>query len=213
MLSIAFKLEDLKVQFDRLAKKTNDIADYYRSTGSTDEKRFRRVSDMFSAAKDKVEEIKSKIRDRAGSMGADDALEIRQDINYLKDVMMKDILFVMLSSGDDIEQIKSGAIKQCGTDSACFDRGFRVCQPLTFASGSAISVEVKGLEGDTCVLHASMPAESGQTYEMTCNIQKYSLGISDPDNDIFPYCSGNLVEIIKKLGTGQKAPPSQASSG
>src|SRR3989338_2310505 len=158
LLSIAFKLEDLKLEFDKLAKKTNDIAEYYKSTGSSDEKRFRRVSDMFSSAKEKVDEVKTKLKEMANDIGKDDVLEIKQDLRYLKDVVLKDILFVMLGSGDEIEEIKSGATKSCGTDESCFDRAFRVCQPLTFRPEGKEGpvIEVTGIEGDACVMEVRM---------------------------------------------------------
>ena len=43
----------------------------------------------------------------SNDIGKDDVLEIKQDLRYMKDVMMKDILFVMLGTGDEIEEIKS----------------------------------------------------------------------------------------------------------
>lgn len=203
LLSIAFKLEDLKIQLDKLAKKTNDIADYYRSIGSSDEGRFRRVSDMFSAAKDKIDEIRTKLRNRANAITTDDILEIKQDLRYIKDVMLKDILFVMLSSNNEVEEIKNGTIKNCRTDGECFDRAFRVCQPLTFRPENGVSVEVRGLEGNACIMYVVMsqdkvPAGTGTPpYEMTCKIQNYALGVRNPNTDIFPYCTGNLVDVLK----------------
>ncbi len=216
LLSIAFKLEDLKLEFDKLAKKTNDIAEYYKSTGSTEEKRFRRVSDMFSNAKDKVDEVKNKLRDSARDIDKDDVLEIKQDLRYLKDVVLKDILFVMLGSGEEIEEIKSGSTKDCGTDESCFDRAFRVCQPLTFRPEGREGpvVEVTGLEGDACVMEVRMEAGQGPPggpYQMTCKIEKYSLGVSNPETDIFPYCSGNLLDMIKKYGTQAPGVPGKCS--
>ena len=210
MLSIALKLENLRLEFDKLAKKTNDIADYYKSAGSPEENRFRRVSDMFSSAKDKVDEIKTKIRDNLDSIDADKLLQIKQDVRYLKDVVIKDILYVMLSSGDDIEHIKSGTTKDCGTDNSCFDRAIRVCQPVTFMPDGTrgMLVELDGLEGDSCVMRASIPESSlsasgiNPPYEMTCKIQKYTLGVSNPERDIFPYCTGNLLQVIKTGGAG-----------
>jgi polyhydroxyalkanoate synthesis regulator phasin len=89
LLSLAFKLESLNIDLDKLAKKTNDIAEYYKSTGSSDEARFRRVSDMFSTAKNKVEEIKNKIKSRLDTMTEDDVVEIKRDIKYLKEIILK----------------------------------------------------------------------------------------------------------------------------
>ncbi|HLD38926.1 MAG TPA: hypothetical protein VJB05_01275 [archaeon] len=209
LLSIAFKLEDLKLQFDKLSKKTDDIANYYQSTGSSDEKRFRRVSDMFLSAKDKVDEIKNKLRDRSRDISVDDVMEIKQDIKYIKDVMLKDILYVMLGSGDDIEEIKNGTTTNCGTDGSCFDRAIRICQPIKFLpeGKDGTFVEIRGLADGVCILYAKLPESKAPPagtipginppYEMTCKLQKYSLGIRNPDTDIIPYCEGNLKEIMK----------------
>ncbi len=214
LLAIAFKLEDLKLELDKLARRTDDIADYYKSTGSSEEKRFRRVADMFLAAKGKVDEIREKLRSRANDISVDDVLEIKQDIRYLKDVVIKDILFVMLSSDEDIESIKSDSSRDCGIDGSCFDRAIRVCQPITFRpeGSSGPIVEIKGLEGDSCIMYVVMLEGTGPPagevpginppYEMTCKIQKYSLGIRNPEMDMFPYCTGNMVELIKKYGIG-----------
>ncbi|MFA4819824.1 MAG: hypothetical protein WC613_02585 [Candidatus Aenigmatarchaeota archaeon] len=209
LLSIAFKLEDLKLQFDKLSKKTDDIANYYQSTGSSDEKRFRRVSDMFMAAKDKVDEIKNKLRDRSRDISVDDIMEIKQDIKYIKDVVLKDILYVMLGSGDDIDEIKNGTTTNCGTDGSCFDRAIRICQPIKFLpeGRNGPSVEVTGLVDGACIMRVTLPESQGPPagaipgvnppYEMTCKLQKYSLGVRNPDTDIIPYCEGNLKELMK----------------
>ena len=209
LLSIAFKLEDLKMEFDKLSKKTDDIANYYKSTGSSEEKRFRRVSDMFMTAKNKVDEIKTKLRDKVSNINTDDVMEIKQDLRYLKDVVLKDILFVMLSSGDEVNDITSNTATECGTDGSCFDRAIRVCQQITFSpeGKDGAVVKIKGLEGDACILYVTLPESKGPPagtipgvsppYEMTCKLQKYSLGVRNPDTDIIPYCEGNLKELMK----------------
>ena len=209
LLSIAFKLEDLKLQFDKLSKKTDDIANYYQSTGSNEEKRFRRVSDMFMAAKDKVDEIKTKLRDKSKDITIDGVMEIKQDIKYIKDVILKDILYVMLGSGDDIEEIKNGTTTNCGTDGSCFDRAIRICQPIKFLPDGkdGTFVEIRGITDDACILYAKLPESKAPPagtipgvnppYEMTCKLQKYSLGIRNPETDIIPYCEGNLKELMK----------------
>ena len=199
LLSIAFKLEDLKLGLDRLAKKTNDIAEYYKSVGSSEEKRFRRVSDMFSSAKGKVDDIKTRLRDNVDNINMDRLLEIKQDIKYLKDIVLKDILYVMLSSDDDIEHIKSGSVKDCNADDSCFDRAVRICQPVTFRPDGML-VELRGLEGRVCMMRVS----AGQD-EMTCKLEKYTLGVSDPEADLFPYCTGNLLQILRSREAGSTA--------
>ncbi len=235
LLSLVFRMEELKIQLDKLAKKTEDIANYYASVKSPDEERYRRVSDMFEAAKDKVEEIKSKFREIVDmDIKKDDLIEIKRDIRYIKDVMMKDILYLMLSSSDEVKEIKeSRAVRKgdnfeevkatddtnCGTDDRCFDRAFRLCKKVIFypEGTKGPKVEVRGLEGDACIMYAVMPEGEGPPagaisginppYDMTCKITKYALGIRTPEEDVFPYCEGPMVELIKKFGTGGENAP------
>ncbi len=237
LLSMAFRMEELKIELDKLAKKTDDIAGYYASTGSPDEGRYRRVSDMFDAAKDKVDEMKEKLRDavQRGDIKEDDLIEVKRDVKYIKDVMMKDILYLMLSSSDDVKNIKESratksgdkfeAVKatddtNCGSDGSCFDRGFRLCKKLIFypEGSKGPKVEVQGLVGNACIMYAVLPEGEGPPagtlpginppYDMTCKIEKYTLGVRNPEEDIFPYCEGSMVELMKKFGgSGGQGPP------
>jgi len=237
LLSMAFRMEELKIELDKLAKKTDDIAGYYASTGSPDEGRYRRVSDMFDAAKDKVDEIKEKLRDavQRGDVMEDDLIEVKRDVKYIKNVMMKDILYLMLSSSDDVKNIKESratksgdrfeAVKatddtNCGSDGSCFDRGFRLCKKLIFypEGSKGPKVEVQGLSGNACIMYVVLPEGEGPPagtlpgisppYDMTCKIEKYTLGVRNPEEDIFPYCEGSMAELTKKFGgSGGQGPP------
>jgi len=205
LLDIAFKLENLKIEFDKLARQTDDVANYYKSVGSGEEERFRRVSDMFDAAKTKVDEIKTKIKDRMKDMTTDDLGEIKHDIKYIKEVMMQDIVYYMLSSSDDVKQITSKTEDDCGYDESCFDQAFRVCKKVKFKppedGGNGPDVEIIGLEGDKCVMKATSEGPGKKPMEMTCKIPNYALGIKEPEKDIFPYCEGAMAEFLKKYGT------------
>ncbi|MBI2579687.1 MAG: hypothetical protein HYW27_02180, partial [Candidatus Aenigmarchaeota archaeon] len=218
LLSLAFKLESLAVELDKLSKQTNDIALYYKSTNSADEGRFQRVSGMFSAAREKVDEIKSKIRSKVDSMTEDDVLEIKRDIKYLNDVTIKDILYVMLSSSEDVTNLASSEESgdDCGSDGGCFDEAFRVCEPITFEPDREVTVSIVGLDGDNCILKARMKEGKGPPagiipgvnppYEMTCKVKNYALGMKGPE-DIMPFCEGSMVELMKKFGpNGENAP-------
>ena len=235
LLSMAFRLEELRIELDKLARKTDDIADYYASVNSPEEGRYRRVADMFEAAMSKVDEIKEKLRNAVESgIEHDDLIEIKRDIKYIKDVMMKDILYLMLSSSEDVKEIKeSRAVKRgerfeevpatdetnCGSGDECFDRAFRLCKKVIFypEGRQGPRVEVRGLEGDACIMYAVLPEGEGPPpglvpgvnppYDMTCKIQKYALGIRTPEEDVFPYCEGPMVELMKKFGSrGEGAP-------
>jgi hypothetical protein len=196
LLDIAFKLENLKMSLDKLAKQTNEIADYYKSTGSNEEQRFTRVSDMFISAKVKVDNIKTKIRNKLKTLTTDDITEIKTDIKYLKDVTIKDIVYVMLSTGDDVKAITSGSGENdCGSDSVCFDKAFRICKPVSFNAEGNISVKITGLEKSTCIMTASA-SKNGQNYDMTCKIEKYADGIGGAESNILPYCTGSLKDMM-----------------
>ncbi len=228
LLSLAFKLESLIVDLDRLAKESDNIAEYYASKGSSEEGRFRRVSGMFDSIKGKVSEIKDKLKSRLESLTVDDITEVKSDLKYIKNVMMKDIVYVMLSSSEEVKreiaqaptalsQAKAVAGKGCGSDGSCFDKAIRICQPTTFnpEGSQGPEITIAGLEGKACILKAVLPENQGPPkgvipginppYEMTCRLDKYSLGVRGPE-DILPYCTGSMAELAKKFGTG----PNQA---
>ncbi len=209
LLSIAFRLESLRIDLDKLAKKTEDIAKYYESTGSDDKERFKRVSDMFEAAVGKVDEIREKLRDKVDSATINDMIEVKQDIKYIKDVMLKDILYLMLSK--EAGDVKERSENDCGTDESCFGNALRVCKPITFypEGDNGPKVTLKGLEGDSCIMYAIMEKfPNGQgppgvqlPVDMTCKIKDYASGMRNPEEDIFPFCEGSMAEMIKKYGT------------
>jgi len=203
MLSMAFKLEDLKIQFDQLRAKTEDVARYYESIGSGEAERFKRVAGMFNSIKDKIDEIKTKFRDRLETISKDDVREIKYDIKYIKDKMLKDVLYLMLSSSDEIKEITSKSESDCGNDGQCFDKSLRVCKPMTFnpddAEGNA-EVRITGMDGTSCMLTVTAQAGPTGTQSMTCKYPNYAMGMRGPD-DILPYCTGALADLMKTYGT------------
>ncbi|MEM7819749.1 MAG: hypothetical protein QXD48_02890 [Candidatus Aenigmatarchaeota archaeon] len=201
LLGIAFKLEKLKIDLNKFAYQANQIADYYKSIGDSEEEKYRRVAHMFEAIKYKIDEIKEKLKSRLEGLSIDDLIEIKQDIKYIKDVMINDILYLMLGTGKDNEEIKTKTRSNCGTDSECFERAFRMCKPVEFMSKeiNGLIISVNGLEGNTCVMKATLSNEEGQLYEMTCKIKNYALGIYNPSKDILPYCEGDVHEFIKVM--------------
>lgn len=224
LLSLAVKLERLKIELMDLAGESEEIAKYYRSTGSLDEERYTRVSTMFEAAADKVDEIRAKIRENADTMTKDDLVEIKHDVKYIKEVVLKDILYLMLSDSEDVketleasrrvsgkdltaEELESN-VKSCGTDGSCFDRAIRSCKPVSFQPDGrrGPSVTIKGIEDGVCVLHFIMqsndmvpPGYTKDTFYMECGIENYALGVKGPE-DIVPYCEGPMSEFAKRFG-------------
>ena len=215
LLEIAFSLESLRIELNELGRKTDSIANYYEGVGSPEAERFRRVADMFYSAMGKVDEIKTKLRERLKFITISDLMDIKHDVMYIKDVILKDILYLMLSTGDDVGDITRGDVKDCGRDGECFDRAFRTCKKIKFRpEGEGPIVEIRGLEGDLCVLYAVVPEDEGPPpgmipgvyppYEMTCKIPDYSLGVRNPEESIFPYCEGSMVEIMKQMAEPPK---------
>ncbi len=228
LLQVALKLEQLKVELKRLTQQANDIASFYSNSGEEDEARFQRVASMFDSAVEKVDEIRNKIRNNLDSLTTDDLLEIKRDLKQFKDVMLKDIVYVMLSNSDEVKEtikaskqisVRTAKIEDvqasgsnCGTDGLCFDRAFRVCKPVAFQpeGRSGPIITVVGVENNICLVKARLPEDQGPPpgtipginppYEMTCRFKDYSFGVRGPE-DFLPNCEGPMVELMKKFGT------------
>ncbi len=212
LLSLAFKLEQLKIEFDKLARQTEDIANYYASVGSPEAERFRKVSSMFEAAKTRIDEIKTKMRERITSLTRDDIAEFKHDLRYIKEVVIQDILYVMLSvEGAPVPTEALPAVGEklegCGSDGFCFNKALRLCEKTKFypEGSSGPEVIIEGLEDKNCIIKASMTAPDGNTYDMTCKYPNYVMGMRGPD-ELLPYCSGSMVEMIKLYSPQQVQP-------
>ncbi|MEM5807665.1 MAG: flagellar biosynthesis anti-sigma factor FlgM [Candidatus Aenigmatarchaeota archaeon] len=223
LLRLGLKLEQLKVELDKLSREAQEIAKYYASVNSLDEERFNKVATMFATAADKVNEIKNRIKNP--TLSVDDVTEIKYSIRYLKEVTLRDILYVMLSNSEDVinslerskkisvkssfEEIKQNT-KDCGTDGFCFERAFRFCNPVTFkpegTNGPVITII--GVEEGGCVVKAMLPENVGPPpglipgvnppYEMICRFSDYALGYRG-SNDFLNNCQGNMVKIMKEV--------------
>ncbi len=224
LVSMAFKLENLKIEFDKLSKKTDDIAAYYDSTGKKeDAERFRKASSMFAGAEQRVDEIKSKMKSHVNRMTKEDISEIKHDIKYIREVVMKDILYVMLG-GDEVpaSSDSEGSSKKtakysknsngdvdCGTDGYCFNEQLRVCEKAIFYPpsdmGGKTVVRIVGLEGKECVLEAEVSDErtGSAIADMACKFPDYVMGMKGPE-ELMPYCKGSMADYFKRFGGGAR---------
>jgi len=211
LLSLAFKLEKLKIDFDKLVTLSKDIAAYYRSTGSSDAERYDRVAGVFESIKGKVDELKSKMRSRLDNMTRDDVAEITHDVKYIKDVMLKDALYLMLSSSDDVKNIVSNKEGDCGTDGNCFNDAVRVCKPIVFNPDGVKgpTLTISGLENGKCIMKVEQMTPEGKA-DMTCKLGNYALGIQSAEKDLMPNCEGPLLKYVASYST-IKAQPSTAT--
>lgn len=94
--NIIFKLETLRVSMDKMKKTSLELSNYYDSVGDSDRAaKFREVANMFEGAKNKIDNIISKIRI---NLNEPEYLreQIKNDINELK-AHIRSILLKLLS--------------------------------------------------------------------------------------------------------------------
>jgi len=204
LLAIALKIESLKIDFDKLARKVRAIAEYYEGTGNKVEAaRFRKVAGLFSAALDKIEEIKIKFRDMAREMTEEDLRELKHDIKYVSEVIMQDALYIILGGEVEIEgstgETEGGYI-DCGDDKRCWEEALRLCEPAVHNPSKPIEgiiAKIHGLDDDGfCIIEANAEGHS-----MLCKVLDYGISMSGREWEILEYCEGSLAEWLK---SGQK---------
>ncbi len=204
LLSLAFKLEQMKIDFNKLAKQTDDIANYYAASGDKEsEERFRKVSSMFIGANQKIDDIKNKMRERISSLTKEDISDFKHDVKYIKEVVIQDILYVMLST-EAGETGRVGSIEKmpakegCGADGWCFNKALRTCEKTKFypEEKDRTEITIDGLEGKNCIIKASVTTPAGEK-SMVCKYPNYVMGMESPD-DLLPYCEGSMVDDVKK---------------
>lgn len=212
LLSVVLKLESLKIEFDKLSKKINEIANYYENTDNTEEaEKFRKVAGLFLSAKDKIEEIKTRIRNKAGAITEEDLREIKHDMKYISETIMQDALYILLGGEITLEG-SSGQTKEgyasCGNDERCWAEALRLCEPVTYKPSNAdIVATIHGLEGGICLLEAHH-----NKFSMTCKIKDYALVNPNDANTILPYCKGDLVQLIEKQQIKEEPQPEEKPS-
>jgi hypothetical protein len=214
LLQVALALERLKVELDKLVRNTNGIADYYASVGSPEERKFRTVAGMFKGVIERVEAIKDRIRNNIDTLTTRDMEEIKHDINYIKDVVLKDIVYVMLSSGEDFTSDPSEG--ECTTEQ-CFERAVRICEPARYypEGTDGIMIDILGVEGEACILEIEKPDvpteladELGVTppYTMTCELTDYAFGLREK-SELLEHCEGNLVSVFEAMEEAETQEP------
>ncbi|MCX6800902.1 MAG: hypothetical protein NTZ73_01825 [Candidatus Diapherotrites archaeon] len=190
LTDLAFKLESLKIEFEGLGKKADGIAAYYEENGNeADANRFKRVAGMLYSAKDKIDEIKNMIRENLDNFDESMAREVKDSIRYIKEILLKDILYIMLGG--------EGKAGETCKNISCFERALRACLPTTITvseGGKEMEINILGVEDNLCKLEAKTGDESG-TYEMICKIPDFSmigLGQFKPEK----YCEGTLLDYM-----------------
>jgi hypothetical protein len=132
-------------------------------------------------------------------------MEVKHDVKYIKEKMLKDVIYIMLSSSDEVKEITSGEEKDCGNDGSCFNDALKVCKQVTFTPDGNSEVKIMGMEGANCMIKVSTRGMGGAAMGMECRYPNYAMGMNGPD-DILPYCTGEMVEVLKK---NEKTAPEQ----
>jgi hypothetical protein len=190
LLEIAFGAEELKMAFIDLGDQSSIIANSWEKHGSEkDEKRFRRAANMFYTGADKVDEIKSKLKDRLATLTVEDMEEIKIDIRKLWKGTLKDALYLMLSSAEE-----DGIC----LDDGCFNDAFETCQEVVFEPEEGVVAKITGLEGNLCVIEVEQGGNG-----MTCKVPDYAEGLENPEEQLLPFCEGSLLDQIKSSVGGE----------
>ena len=202
VLDIVLKMEEVKISLDELAGRVDGLADYYESTDRKGEaEKFRIVADMFRTAKDKIDEVKEKLKSKLSTLTLDELTDIKKDLIVLKDSLLQEVINLLLSGKVRIEEITE--LKDCGQDGSCFEERFRKCLPTTFnpspSTEETMVINLEGLKDGKCTMTASIKARDGE-YDMKCELENYALGIHGPE-DILPHCTGSMIDKIRSASS------------
>lgn len=208
LLSIALKLESLKIEFDKMIRKLKGIATYYEDIGNTAEaEKFRKVVGLFSSATDKIEDIKVKLRETARDMREEDLRDIKHDIKYISELVMQDALYIILGGEIKLEGgiVTEEGYTDCGSDNRCWSEALRICEPVVFKPGNppGIVVMLSGVEDEVCILEAAY-----EDMDMVCKIKDYAT-VESEGEDILQYCEGSLLGWLKEQMKKAPAPTKQ----
>jgi len=97
LLGLALKLEDLKIEFDKLIDKVSALADYYSTKGDTNSAdKFTRAVTVLQNAKLKIDDIKNFIKANIDSFDETKAQQVKDDVSALKENMLSEVLMILL---------------------------------------------------------------------------------------------------------------------
>ncbi len=97
LLSLALKLEELKIGLNKTAVKVQAISDYYREIGDTNsELKFQNASDLLKIASSEVDALKQMIKERVDNFTEADALEVKKAVQSIKNEILNKVLMILL---------------------------------------------------------------------------------------------------------------------
>jgi hypothetical protein len=208
LMKITFKLDDLKRTLFELSKKTKGIAQYWESQGEDAEAaRFKKASAMLKTiAEEEIDSIKSEIAGLAerGDLTVYDLESVRYSIASIKDVSLKNVLWVMLGADSSEFVVTPGEEvtgKDCGRNGFCFGMAMRSCEQATFYPDEEgpdgpdkITIVIEGTEGDKCKVVVKAQSRGFEAKALCLFPLGYMMrGPEDMEN----YCEGDLIEMMK----------------
>ena len=97
LVNIAAELGEVKAGFGRILTGFAGLKKYYESIGNEKEiKRFKVVSETIKSASDVIGKIELKLKDKLPAITTDDLTEIKSQISFVKDALLKDALYTLL---------------------------------------------------------------------------------------------------------------------
>ena len=96
LLSLALKVETLKIEFSKISEKLNAIGDYYAENENADANNFYEAANRANDAVTKLDSIKELIKTNVESFTEDNAKEVKYQINDVKENILTNILLAIL---------------------------------------------------------------------------------------------------------------------
>jgi hypothetical protein len=97
LLNLAVKLEALRVELQKTADKTSKIAEYYTAQGKTaDANRMKEATVQLLLAVDKIDSVKSTIKNNVSNFSESQAKEVIQTISTITDEILGKVLLAIL---------------------------------------------------------------------------------------------------------------------
>ncbi len=97
LLSVIIQMEQLKVKFDFLKSATAKLALYYNATGNSDSfNKWLTATQMLENGIDKIENLKTEVRNKIDTFGVDDLRELKKEIKSVIGII-KDIVKTILA--------------------------------------------------------------------------------------------------------------------
>lgn len=203
LIEMGFKLEELKIALEKLKNRASEIAEYYEGEGSSeDAERMRQVSEMFDRINEKVDHAREMIVEISDHPDREGLMEIKHEIKYIKEVMLKDVLYLMLGSKKRAEERDEAEGGDCGEDESCFMKALRVCAEAKIShserDGKEFIGKIIGLEEDKCHYRIELDLE-GKSLSMDCYEPEYQYGELG-EHRFIKICEGSLMEFMMEEG-------------